>query len=254
MKYVREHIKRYWAFSYRRAIGISMLTFSLALAIGMAFTSMLSTSFYSNYIAELAFWLLLILITVAVLVSSFVNAHISVVRFMDEVEHKEHSRHTAIWLTSIVVGTVAFFVPILFFNSMIEPLIFLFSFGGVLWVFYLSVYVIFKHHYNEIAFGALSLWIIFLFGMLSLYSSMTSVPVYMNVQQSSELLRFSLFLSMASLITIFGIIGASLLFNSSRYIMDEFRQLLESSQPKRKAYAGKNSNSSKAPSPKRTRR
>ncbi len=237
MEYVREHIKRYWAFSYRRAIGISMLTFSLVLAIGMTFTSMLSTSLYTNYVAEFIFWSILILITVIVLISSFINAHISVVHFMNEIEHKEHSRHTAMWLTSITIGAIAFFVPILFFNSILEPLILLFSFGGVLWVFYLSVSIIFKHHYNEIALGALSLWIIFMVGMFSIYPSMNS-PTYINIQQTSAILKVSLFISMASLITIFGIIGTSLLFNSSRYIMEEFNYLLKSaghlSEPKSK--------------------
>jgi len=222
MKYAREHIKRYWAFSYRRAIGVSMLTFSIALAIGITFTAMISTFFYTNYAAVFAFWLLLILITVLVLVSSFVNAHISIVRFMNEVEHREHSKHTALWLFVITVGAVAFFIPILFFNNYIEPLIFLFSFGGVLWIFYLSVTAIFKHHYHEIAFGALALWIIFIAGLIGLHSFGSQL----SVQQIGAAAKFSLFISMVSLVTIFGVIGVSLLFNSSKAFAGEFKYLM----------------------------
>ena len=232
MRYAREHIRRYWAFSYRRALGISMLTFAIALAIGMTFTAVLSSFLYVNIAAEFAFWLLLIVITTIVLVSSLISAHISTVRYMDEYEHKIHSKYTGAWIVVLAIGAIAFFLPVLFFNNYIEPLVFLFSFGGVLWVFYLSVLLIFRHTYHEIAFSALALWVIFAVGMFALYSSNNLYAV--GIQQSANIARFSLFLSMISLITIFGVTGMALVFNSSNAFVSEIKYLINAMESETK--------------------
>ena len=225
MRYAREHIRRYWAFSYRRALGISMLTFAIALAIGMTFTAVLSSFFYTNYAAEFVFWLLLIFVTTLVLVVSMVSAHISTVKYMNEYEHRMHSKYTGAWLVVLVIGVFAFFLPILFFNNYIEPIIFLFSFGGILWVFYISVAMIFKHKYHEIAFSAAALWAIFAIGIFTVYSS--SGLYAASLQQITNMARFSLFLSMMSLITIFGVTGMALVFNSSNSFVSEIKYLMD---------------------------
>ncbi|MEM3827571.1 MAG: hypothetical protein QXR58_03165, partial [Candidatus Micrarchaeaceae archaeon] len=118
--------------------------------------------------------------------------------------------------------------------SYIEPLIFLFSFGGILWIFYISVAVIFRHRYNEIAFGALALWIIFIIGLLGLHSLLSPQPYLLSKVNASA--TFSLFISMVSLITIFGIVGVAMLFDSSRAFAKEFQyimKIMESQQQKK---------------------
>ncbi len=220
MDYAREHIKRYWIFSYRRAIGISMVTFAMALAVGMVFTALISTLPNANPIVEFAFWMLLILITSLTLIFSFMNAHASSIKFMDQMEHMKHSKYVGIWLTSIVLGALIFLFPLFFVTNAIEPLIFLFSFGGILLVMYLSVGLIFKHTYNELAFGAVALWIIFIVSIIAT----TEGAATLNVPLSAYL-SVNLFISISSLIVVFAFIGLMLLFNSTKEFVTDFEKL-----------------------------
>ncbi|MCL4362864.1 hypothetical protein M1439_00245 [Candidatus Marsarchaeota archaeon] len=219
MDYARDHIKRYWIFSYRRALGISMVTFAMALAVGMVFTSLISASPYANPVVEFAFWMLLILITSLTLVFSFMNAHASSIKFMTREEHMTHSKYTGIWLASIVLGALIFIFPIFFVTNAIEPLIFLFSFGGILLVMYLSVGLIFKHTYTELAFGAAALWIIFIVSIVAT----TEGAATLNVPTSAYL-SVNLFISISSLIVVFAFIGLMMLFNSTKEFVTDFEK------------------------------
>jgi hypothetical protein len=218
--YARPHVKRYWVFAFRRAIGASMIMFGIALAIGLAFTSVFSGQITNSLTANLVFWSVLMLITVLVLLASLLSAHKSSIRFLNEEEHIAHSKYFGIWLISLVVGAVAFTLPILFFNSQIGPLILLFSFGGVYWVVYISIGLLFRHLYHELAIGGLASWIMFVIGVLGASSVSSATTIY------------SLFISSTSLIIISSVIGLAMMYNSSKEFESEFAQSVGSNEKK----------------------
>ncbi|MGC8652195.1 MAG: hypothetical protein ACP5UH_03015 [Candidatus Micrarchaeia archaeon] len=220
MKYAREHIKRYWVFEYRRALGISMITFAIALSIGVVFTMLISSLSYPNPFYELVLWGLLILFTVLVVVSSFVNAHILSVRYMNELERVKHAKYMGGWLTILVLGAIAFALPLLFFANAYEPIVILFGFGGVFLVIFLSVKVLFNYSYYEMAIGAAALWIVALIAAMGVFTSSTP-------SNALALSSFALFVSVLSLIIITGFIGMSLLINASNEFSHEFGRIAE---------------------------
>ncbi|MDE1856603.1 MAG: hypothetical protein KGH98_00800 [Candidatus Micrarchaeota archaeon] len=225
MKYAREHVKRYWAFSYRRALGVAMVTFALALAIGITFSSMLQAFNIVNYPVQAIFWVVLTALTILVLIVNFVQAHISSVRYMDEEEHRHHYRHMGAWVAVLAFSALAFMVPAFYFSSYLEPLTLMFSFGGILWISYISVAAIFKHYYHEIAVGAAVLWAVF---GISLFSTYNSSPY-------ADLGAFSLFISILTLIVTFGAVGITMLSNSTKAFMEEFEASIPRGRPGRAA-------------------
>ncbi|MEM0202026.1 MAG: hypothetical protein QXR73_02520 [Candidatus Micrarchaeaceae archaeon] len=219
MNYAREHIKRYWVFAYRRALGISMFTFAIALAVGMLFTSMLSNIFFLSPIAAVLFWAVLIIITILTLTVSFFDAHTSTVKFMNMEERHNHSRYIGIWIFSLVIGALVFILPTIFSQDYgVEPIILLFSFGGILWVLYASVRVLFKHSYFEIAYGASVLWIIFVIGI----AFVDGTTGGLNTSQSVAIT----FISMASLIVVFGSMGITMMFKSTKEFVVDFENVM----------------------------
>lgn len=228
MKYAREHIKRYWVFEYRRALGVSMTTFAIALSIGVVFTSLISVLSIPNPLYEMIFWGLLILFTAMVLVSSFVNAHMLSIKYMSEEEYKKHSKYIGSWLTILAIGVIAFALPVLFFNNMYEPIAILFGFGGVFWVMFLSVKFLFNYSYYEIAVGATALWLV---ALVALYGMLSAYPT----SNAPTMGSFSLFISILSLVIITGFIGISLLVNASNEFSHEFKRIIE--EMNRKAVA-----------------
>ncbi len=222
MEYARDHVKRYWGFVYKRNIGVSMLAFALILAIGTAFTNLIGNSINNGALIELIFWDILIVIATLVLAISFAGAHISSTMLMNEKEHTAHSKHVGAWLAVLVVGAIVFVVPMLFFESSMALIVFMFSFGGVLWVLYFSVYAIFKHTYHEVAIAAVTLWIAFLVSFMGVNSLAPGTPIE----------AYALFISTVVVITVAGITGMAMLFNSSREFTGEF---LEKMQPNRRA-------------------
>jgi len=225
VNYAREHIKRYWVFAYRRALGISMFTFAIALAIGMLFTSMLSNIFFLSPLAGILFWAVLIIITVLTLMVSFADAHISTIKFMNEQEKKTHSKYIGVWMFSLVVGALAFILPAVYSQDYsIEPIMLLFSFGGILWVIYASVKALFKHSYFEIAYGASVLWIIFVIGIAFL----SGVHGPLSSAQSVAVL----FVAMASLIVVFGSVGITMMFKSTKEFVVDFENVMRAMEGK----------------------
>ena len=211
MRYASERVKRYWGFAYRRNIGVSMVAFALALAIGTAFSNLVGST-TGGIVAEFIFWGMLIVVATLVLSASFIAAHISSVSLMNEREHAAHSRYTGAWMAILVVGAIAFFIPMLFFNSSLALIVFLFSFGGMLWVLYLSVFAIFRHTYHEIAIAAVTLWIAF----IATFASATSVV------PGTPISAYALFVSTVVVITVSGVTGMAMLFNASREFAKDF--------------------------------
>jgi MFS family permease len=220
MRYAREHVKRYWGFVFRRNIGVSMLAFALTLAIGTTFTSLVGSSLSNGVLVELIFWCTLIAIATLVLVTSFIGAHISSTRLMSEKEHTAHSKHMGAWLAVLVIGTIASVAPMLFFGSSMALIVFMFSFGGMLWILYLSVFIIFRHTYHELAIAAVTLWIAFLI-------SFTGVN---SVARGTPITAYALFVSTVMAITVAGVTGMAMLFNASREFEKEFRESIPSDE------------------------
>ncbi|MCL4411482.1 hypothetical protein M1329_00910 [Candidatus Marsarchaeota archaeon] len=219
MKYAREHVKRYWIFAYRRALGVSMVTFAIALAIGIMFTGLLSPSFTSHPMIEFAFWGLLIIVAALMLIMSFANAHRSSVRLMNELESRKHSKYMAAWVLAILVGIAVFVMPVVFINSFIAPLMFLLSFGGILWVLYISVTLLFRHSYKELAYGATALLVVFVVVLGAITATMSNAALYASEQGNMAAM---LFITVATLVLVFGFTGMLMMFNSSKEFVTEF--------------------------------
>jgi len=211
MHYAREHVKRYWGFAYRKALGTSLLTFAVAMAIGVAFSSMLGATGAGNLTGAILFWGFLITVTAVVLVANFIRAHTSCVKFLNNEEHKHHSKYMGIWMIAIVLGALAFVTPMLYFSSAIEPLVLLFSFGGVFWILYLSILMLFRHSYHEIAVGAIALWAVFFIALMNLSGA--------NPAANST---YILFVSAITLIIVCGFTGLMMVSISSNEFTKEF--------------------------------
>ncbi len=201
-----------------------MVTFAITLAVGMIFTTLFANTFYVHPVAELAFWAFLILITAMTLIVSFSSAHLSSVKLMTEHESRQHSKYVAVWLFSIIVGVVVFTLPLVFINSFIAPLMFLFSFGGILWVLYISVTLLFRHSYRELAYGATALLVVFAVALIAVTGTLsTGTPMYLNAQ---AYIAATLFIAMATLILVFGGTGMMMMFNSSSEFVKEFEDTI----------------------------
>ena len=203
----------------QRNIGVSMLSFASMLSIGTAFTNLIGNTLNNGALIELIFWDILIVIATLVLTISFTGAHISSTKLMNEKEHTAHSKHIGAWLAVLVVGAIVSVVPMLFFNSSMALIVFMFSFGGMLWIMYLSVYILFKHAYHEIAIAAVTLWIAFAISFEGVSSLVSGTPIG----------SYAMFISTVVVITVSGTTGMAMLFNASREFMGDF---LKTVQPK----------------------
>lgn len=218
MDYVREHIHQYWGLAYKRTLGVAMVTFSVALAMGLTFTALTGNLAITSYSSYLAFWGILIAITAIIFLSNFFSAHISTIRFMSEEEHKSHSRYMGIWMISIVLGVLAFLLPLLFANSLLEPLILLFTFGGVFWILFLTVRVIFGHAFGELALGGVAFWFMLVFALYEVYNTRLTY-----ISES----YFTLYFAAMSITVISGFVGLALIVNASRESLKEFTSTVE---------------------------
>lgn len=213
MDYVREHIKRYWGIAYRRTLGVAMVTFSVALAMGLTFTALTGNLAISSYSDYIIFWIVLMLITVFIFLTNFYSAHVTSVKYMTEEEHKDHSKYMGVWMISLVLGILAFVLPLLFAHSYLEPLILLFTFGGVFIILYLTVAVLFKHSFGELALGGGAFWFMFLFGLYELNNA--------NLNAISKN-YFTLYFAAMTITVVAGFVGLALVTNASREAVKDF--------------------------------
>ncbi len=218
MDYVREHIKRYWGMSYRRTLGISLITFSVAISIGIAFTILTQNLATTSYISYLIFWLILLGGAILFFLANFFLSHTSSVRFMREEEHRIHSRHMGIWMISLVLGVVLFSLPLLFVNYYTEPIVLLFSLGCIFIVGYGTISTLFKHRYTELMIGGVAFFVMFFFSMYELGIAQMNIAAKAN---------FSVYVAIMSITIIFGFVGIAMLFNSAKESMREFVNTVE---------------------------
>ncbi|MGI0100362.1 MAG: hypothetical protein ACREBH_01390 [Candidatus Micrarchaeaceae archaeon] len=212
MDYARDHIRKYWGISYRRTIGIAFVTLAVALSIGMTFVTLTTLLALTSYYMYFVFWSVLLLITIVIFLANFMNSHIGSVSYMNEMEHKSHSKRMGIWMIVLVLGIVAFVLPLLFVGSYMEPLMLLLTFGGVLWMLYISIAVLFKHSYGELAIGGAIFWLMFALGLLEISRNFSTATK----------ISFSLYFATMSITIIAGFIGLAMIINSSSDSFKEF--------------------------------
>ena len=226
MDYVREHVKKYWGITYRRTLGVAFATFAIALSIGMTFMSLTSAFVISNYYVYIIFWVLLFVMAIIIFLANFFSSHVTSVGLMTDVEHRNHSAQMAKWMVVLVLGIVAFVLPLMFVGSLIEPLMVLFAFGGVLLVLYLSVAILFKHSYGELTIGCITFWLLFIFGILTVNGSVVNAAAKGS---------FAIYFSAMSMAVVSGFVGLAMIVNSSSDSFKEFTRTIEDfkSKPKR---------------------
>ncbi|MEM0106668.1 MAG: hypothetical protein QXD11_02045 [Candidatus Micrarchaeaceae archaeon] len=223
MKQVREHIKRYWRFAYRRAIGASILTIAIAIAIGTLFEisfEAISSSFSYILVLILGFF------TAAVILLNFANAHVLSVRHMTKNEHEEHNRYMLAWFSIVIAGIVIFSLPFILFAN-VDSTLYLFTVGGIFWIVYLSTALLFNSYYHEMAFGASILWIMFGFVMFT-----SPVASTLQITLSNEITTIML-------VAVLGIIGGMMLFSAAREFAIEFEKLAQEEDKKLPKERGK---------------
>ncbi len=219
MDYVREHIRRYWSMTYRKTLGVSLVTFSVVIAIGLSFTVLTRSLAVTSYLNYLTFWAVIIIAGILIFLANLSASHSSTVRYMRDEEHRIHSRRTGSWMIFTVVGVLAFFLPLLFVgSSYMEATTLLFSLGGAFLIGYAGIAFFFRQKYHELAIGWVAFWIMFAFASIQLNTSQVSV---------ASKSYFSVYVAIMSIAIITGFIGLAFLFNSANESMREFKNTME---------------------------
>jgi archaellum component FlaF (FlaF/FlaG flagellin family) len=215
---LREHVKRYWSMSYKRTLGISLITSSMVLVIGLVFNILTQNAINAHYLTFLIYWVILILIALFVSLSYFFNSHVSSVKLMDDEEYKVNSKRMGLWMICIVTGVIVFLSPIFFLPDYTEPIVVLFAFGGIFLVLYASVRIIFKNSYKELIIGTAACWF-----MVAFYIIQVS-----NLQQSAQsLASYNLYFGVMSIMIISSLVGLAMLFNSANESNIEFMKMVK---------------------------
>ncbi len=216
MKYARAHVKRFWIFQNKRALGISFLAFSIVFSVGIVFTAILDQFFIVNPANLFLAWILLILIASAVLVTSLSSAHTSIASVMNKAERAEHSKHVGRFLIVMTIGIVLFMLPIALI-PLAASLTMLFSIGGILMVLYLTTSIIFKHRYHEVAVASLLVWLSFLLALVSIGPQYYLNPPFFEY--------FSFLIASVVVIVVFAMMGLIMLTSSANEFISEFKQV-----------------------------
>ncbi len=216
MEYVRSHIKKHAIYIYGRTIGISLLLFSLLIAIVMTSVALLGiVSLNVNSVFLLVS--LLFAFSIIIIMVNVINAHISVAKLMNEKEHMVHSKNVGFWSIILFLSVIVLLLPLSVLRLQQQIITLLFSFGGILLVLYLSIGGMFKHYFHELGFGAIGLWIIFAINTFYL----VSVPYNLEY-----------FVTIISLLLIFGITGIAIIFNSSQSLVKDYIDLTKKLEEK----------------------
>ncbi|HII09802.1 MAG: hypothetical protein ABSE71_04520 [Candidatus Micrarchaeaceae archaeon] len=219
MDYVRERIRRYWSMTYRKTLGVSLVTFSVVIAIGLSFTVLTRSLAVTSYLNYLAFWAVIIIAGILIFLANLSTSHTSTVRYMREDEHRIHSRRTGAWMVFTVIGVLVFFLPLLFTgSSYLEPVTLLFSLGGAFLVGWAGISFFFRQRYHELAIGWVAFWIMFAFASIELNNSTVSI---------ASKSYFSVYVAIMSIVIITGFVGLAFLFNSANESMREFKSVME---------------------------
>lgn len=237
MEYAREHIGVAFSYNYKRAMAVSLLVFSLALAVGLTVVALLRVAIISGYMFAFAVWIALGVLTGAILVIATVNAHHKTSRLMTEKEYSVHSKHLGAWVSGLIVGLLAFAIPLEFLNTSgyTGPLYLMLTFGGVLVVLYLCMGLVFNHWFHELLFGAVLLLVIF---SIALFAFDSYAVTLIAAQNYDVYWIYAYLIAVISLICVAGGTGVALSLNSSgemrRYSQQAPKQQSTVSRPGRR--------------------
>ncbi len=216
MKYARAHIKRYWAFQNRRALGISFLSFGVMFGISVIFAVLFNQLFIVNPVSLFLVWILLLALAAIVMIVSLSLAHVHVANVMNDLEKMEHSKHVGWFLIVMFFAVFFFMLPIIFIPEATSLLI-LFSIGGILMVFYLATSLIFDHRYHEIAMASLLIWASFLLAFFTMWPQYYANP---PLFESASFLVAS-----TAIVVVFSMTGMAMLVHSSNEFVNEFKKI-----------------------------
>jgi len=214
LKYARPYIKRYWAFEHKKALGLSFIVFAVVYSIGLMFTTILSSFFLVNMVNLFAMILLLFILAAVVIIGSFINAHNKSIRLMNKEEHTKHSKHVGAFFILMVLGSLAFMLPMLL-NVYPGQLMLLFSTGGVLLLLYIFLLLLFDYRYYEIAVASIFLWVVFVFTVFFV------APIYYSNAPLFE--AVSLLIASVTLVTVFAISGMVMLHSAANEFLSDFK-------------------------------
>ncbi len=216
MKYARTHIKRFWAFQNRRALGISFLSFAIIFGIGIVFTVILNQFFMYNPMNIFFAWIFLLALASIIVVVSLTKAHIHIASAMNKSERVEHSKYVGRFLIVMIAGIIVFMLPVVF-APLASSLVMLFSIGGILMVLYLAISLIFKHRYHEIAIASLLIWASFLLALFVIGPQYYYNPPLFDAA--------SFLVASIVVLVIFSVTGMAMLVHSSNEFINEFMQI-----------------------------
>ncbi|MDE1827605.1 MAG: hypothetical protein KGH65_00380 [Candidatus Micrarchaeota archaeon] len=215
VRHARDHVRRFWAAQNRRTIGLLMVMFATIYAIGFVFTTLLSQNFMGNVPNVFFMWGILFAIGLALIMASISLKHYSTTRMMSAKEHAIHSRNIGIFLLGIGIGAVLFTLPVTLVPGFASLMI-LFSLGGILLLMYTFLDAIFGQKYYEIGFASLVMWIVFVLGAFAF-----SNIAYANPPEFQSL---SLMVASISIIVVFAITGALMLYRAGSEFHGDFRK------------------------------
>lgn len=212
MRHVRPDVERFWDFAYRRAIGISLVTFALLLAVGIMFSTTLSGLIGANYFIYAAFWTVLVVIMVLVFAASFASAHMLSTKDMSKKEYTHHSIYMALWVLSAACWVAVFAAPFFLIQSLPTSVIML-SFAGVMLAAYLTTAMLFEIYHHEVAYGAIILLVAFFVTFFNLGGILPA-----NVNPVTVLM-----LSTITIVVVAGFTGLMLLISASLHAQRRIR-------------------------------
>ena len=216
MKYARAHIKRYWVFEHKKALGLSFLMFSATYSVGLAFFLILNTFFIPNIYTTFVVVFLLFILLAFVIIGSVVNAHNKVSKLMNPNERRAHSKHVGIFLILFIMGLILCIIPLVFF---IYPgmIMFLLTIGGILLLLYIILMFVFDYKFYELALASIFIWSIYVI------SAFLIAPIYFLNHPLFNVI--SLFITSITIITVFAISGIMLLQSSFDEIIKDTNYL-----------------------------
>lgn len=214
VRHARPHVRKFWAEQNRRSIGLVLVMLGIFYAIGFVFSTLLVQNFVGSVINIFLMWGVLLALAVGLVVGVVASGHISVMGVMNEKEHGRHSRNIGVFMITLAIGAILFALPVTLVPAQASLMV-LFSVGGILLLTYTFLNAIFGHSYYEIGFASLALWVAFVVAAFSLANlAYTNPPAFQAM---------SFVVASISIIIVFAVTGAFMLYHSGIAFHEEFR-------------------------------
>ncbi|MDE1846297.1 MAG: hypothetical protein KGH53_03395 [Candidatus Micrarchaeota archaeon] len=216
MRQAREHVRKFWVMQNRRVLGLLFVMFAFIYSVGFVFTTLMAQNFMLNLTNIMLMWAILLAVGIGLVFGTVSRKHLVTTRLMNPKEHQGHSRNIGIFLIAITIGAILFALPVTLVPAD-ASLMMLFSLGGILLLLYTFLNTIFGHSYYEIGFASLALWLVFVVAALSLASTAYANPPLFQ--------SLSFIVASITIITIFALTGAAMLYHTAGSFHDEFKKV-----------------------------